>query len=50
MIPPYYHLRPTRLFEHVEHLGLEHVVHGFHGDRGPGLRHGEDVYAGDLGG
>jgi hypothetical protein len=48
VIPSDDHLGPSSLFEHVQHLGLENVIHGFDGDRGTGLRHCEYVYAGDL--
>ena len=48
VIPSDDHLGPSGLFEHVEHLGLEDVIHGFDGDRSTGLGHCEYVYAGDL--
>ena len=47
MIPPHHHLPPPRLLQHVEHLGLKHGIHRFHGYASPGLRHGEDVHAVD---
>lgn len=45
MIPTNDHFWSSRLLEHIQHLGLEDVVHGFDGDGRSGLRHGKDVDA-----
>mmetsp|Transcript_51009 Transcript_51009/g.119886 ORF Transcript_51009/g.119886 Transcript_51009/m.119886 type:complete len:328 (+) Transcript_51009:455-1438(+) len=45
VVPAYDHLRPPRLLEHVEHLGLEDGVDRFDAHPRARLRHGEDVDA-----
>uniref|UniRef100_A0A7S0CMA4 Uncharacterized protein n=1 Tax=Proboscia inermis TaxID=420281 RepID=A0A7S0CMA4_9STRA len=47
MIPPHHHLRPPRLFQHIQHFGLEYRVHRFDAHAGAGLGHGEDIDAVD---
>lgn len=45
VVPSDDHFWPSRLLQHVQHLGLKHVVDGFDRDRRAGLRHREDVHA-----
>jgi hypothetical protein len=44
VVPAHHHLRPVGLLQHLEHVGLEHGIHGLYGHTRPGLRHREDVH------
>mmetsp|Transcript_3142 Transcript_3142/g.7971 ORF Transcript_3142/g.7971 Transcript_3142/m.7971 type:complete len:340 (-) Transcript_3142:11-1030(-) len=43
VVPPDHHLRPARLLEHVEHLGLKHGIHRLDAHPRPALGHREHV-------
>mmetsp|Transcript_37370 Transcript_37370/g.45064 ORF Transcript_37370/g.45064 Transcript_37370/m.45064 type:complete len:277 (-) Transcript_37370:411-1241(-) len=47
MIPPNHHLRPPRLFQHIQHFGLKHRIDRFDTHTRPTLGHGEDIDAVD---
>mmetsp|Transcript_17976 Transcript_17976/g.48884 ORF Transcript_17976/g.48884 Transcript_17976/m.48884 type:complete len:212 (+) Transcript_17976:2631-3266(+) len=47
VIPSHHHFRPSRLFQHVHHFGLEHRIHRLDRHGRSGLRHGKDIHTVD---